>query len=180
MKKIEKLSTSEKFDKVVENLEKIMELLEDQKQPEGVMDGYVETVGTPHLESTTTYSNTEPEKQGWREDEELFKSDYEVNDEIEAEEIEEEEKQEEWREGLIDASYIYEGEANEDGSTKSIRTISFDYQKLENFISQLLSERTFTKEELETLKSMLEEEVEWELWVGGKELLEKISKLLKE
>jgi hypothetical protein len=90
------------------------------------------------------------------------------------------EKQEEWREGLIDASYIYEGEANEDGSTKSIRTISFDYQKLENFISQLLSEKTFTKEELETLKSILEEEVEWELWVGGKELLEKISKLLKE
>jgi hypothetical protein len=44
---------------------------QSQKQPEGVMDGYVETVGTPVLESTTTYSNTEPEKQEeWRE--ELF------------------------------------------------------------------------------------------------------------
>jgi hypothetical protein len=62
-----------KTDYLIENklIFRNRELYPNQKQPEGVMDGYVETVGTPVLESTTTYSNTEPEKQEeWRE--ELF------------------------------------------------------------------------------------------------------------
>jgi hypothetical protein len=194
MKKIEKLSTSEKFDKVVENLEKIMKLLEDQKQPEG------EEI-TPWEIDLCRYcwikdqKQPEKEKFDWNKCEycgvegkdiapvrfncqnyclnchtlgnHLLKKQPEGWYKDFGKDMGYTEKQEEWKEEF-EAMWFREEDAN--GAVKA--------QPIIDFISQLLSERIFTKEELETLKSMLEEEVEWELWVGGKELLAKISKLL--
>ena len=155
MDKIEKLSTNEKFDKVVENLEKIMELLEDQKQLEGEsLCPYVATVGTPILESTTTYFNTEPEKQeGWRE------------------------LSEDTRRILKTLGYYFsDGEEH-----YSCPICGIDVVKLD----QLLSKRTFSKEELEQIHYLVGregfevEDTELDNF-DNKKLLKKLSKLLKE
>ena len=93
MDKIEKLATVISgvgdFEKLVCKINELIEAFnQSQKQTEGIKglsqvrewndkdgnhykeiatSGYVETVGTPHLESTTTYASSEPEKQEeWR------------------------------------------------------------------------------------------------------------------
>jgi hypothetical protein len=126
-----------------------------EKQPEGEsLCPYVETVGTPVLESTTTYSNTEPEKQ------------------------------EEWREEICEMimGYAYDYHWNLEGWGDEARIpTEGDLEKvlrdIIGRIDQLLSERTFTKEELLEYEFLIEEccanPDDYE------ETLNKISKLLE-
>jgi hypothetical protein len=99
MDKIEKLEYAFGLPPIVDKnlFDKINEIIDylnqSQKQPEGEsLCPYVETVGTPVLESTTTYSNTEPEK---HEREFLGKLKYGAELIDEYEEREQPEKQEE-------------------------------------------------------------------------------------
>jgi len=71
MDKIEKLEYAFGLPPIVDKnlFDKINEIIDYLNQSQKQPDPYVETVGTPVLESTTTYSNTEPEKQQeWREE----------------------------------------------------------------------------------------------------------------
>jgi hypothetical protein len=146
-----------------------------QRQPEGEsLCPYVETVGTPVLESTTTYSNTEPEKQEeWRE---RFRKEMEEDRDIEGCQAFTKKCGKRDKDGKFKCEYCQRWGGQQRVEQKVVLTL----EKVEDFISQLLSERTFTKEELEQIKRDIEMvKYEWGLGEESEELHRKVSKLLE-
>ena len=81
------------------------------------------------------------------------------------------EKQEEWREELLDL-------IDENGRVEDLEDVEFLYVTIRDFISQLLSERTFTKKELEQLRRWYEV-YGWDSGEVNDRTIDKVSKLLK-
>jgi hypothetical protein len=86
---------------------------------------------------------------------------------------------ENWKERLLEVSFIYTGK-----DVGVIETITFDYDKLEDFISKELDkarEEVFTKEELEAISIAMETS---ELFIITEEIedsvIKKVNKLLKQ
>jgi hypothetical protein len=138
------------------------------KLPEGVMDGYVETVGTPVLESTTTYSNTEPERVTEKQVTDFVKH---TDRNRELNRIADQSQKQ--PEGEVPIMKV----EDENGSYWVADNHIEEYPKE----PELLSERTFTLEELIKITQMFSH---YEVCSGGlmeedRKIVEKISKLLE-
>jgi len=149
---------------IVDKLNEIIDQLnQSQKQPEG-----------------ETIRNYNPEK-GW---DKYKKSKIEVR-EFDLIPKVQPEKQEEWREEF--KVWFYKAFTNDkecywiDVSYEDVDDL---YKQIENRVSQLLSERTFSKQELTLMQKAVEDGEDWaEEWMVGDvqmRALEKIDKLLKE